>query len=40
MYNKTNTDRITYKFMATIKVLKEDGSGCYMVVEDNAAVIE
>ena len=34
MNNKTNTNEITYKFMATIEVLQEDGSGCYMVVED------
>lgn len=40
MNNKTNTNEITYKFMATIEVLQEDGSGCYMEVEDNTAVIE
>ncbi len=34
MYNKTKTNEITYKFMATIEVLQEDGSGCYMEVED------
>lgn len=34
MHNKTNTNEITYKFMATIEVLQEDGSGCYMEVED------
>lgn len=33
MNNKTNTDRIIYKFLATIEVLQEDGSGCYMEVE-------
>lgn len=35
MYNKTKANEITYKFMATIEVLQEDGSGCYMEVEDN-----
>ena len=34
MYNKTKTNEITYKFMATIEVLQEDGSGCYMEVVD------